>query len=242
MRFAVASALLLPAFVAASPQYGYAPPSGPSDSSSGGSTPATTSSAPVPTPSLANQQIIQVFPGGNFTFTPQSITANENDTITFVFPPGPITHSVTQSNFASPCNLLNENNTSTAQVGFDSGLTSGSEFSIVITNASQPIWFHCKQFGPPSHCGSGMVGAINAPTNGTNTFSAFLAAASAEGANFPLDSATGGLVGLGATATASAGPIPTGSSSSSSSSGAMNLVAGAASGLIAVFSAMVVLM
>ena len=85
-----------------------------------------------------------------------------------------------------------------------------------------------------------MVGAINPPTTGTNTFAAFQSAASAVGTNFPLDSATGGLVGEGASATAPAASTSAGSSSSSSS-GATQLVATASSGLVAVFAAILIL-
>jgi hypothetical protein len=52
-------------------------------------------------------------------------------------------------------------------------------WNLTITDDSQPIWFFCKQFAPTPHCDAGMVGAINPPTSGDNTFEAFQAAAEA---------------------------------------------------------------
>ena len=58
---------------------------------------------------------------------------------------GSITHSVTQSSFESPCNLLNENGG--GQLGFDSSLQQDAEFSLVITNASRELLlFLCHLF------------------------------------------------------------------------------------------------
>ena len=51
MRFSLIAALATPVLVLASPQYG-APPGG------GGSTPTTSASASIPSPSLANQHIV----------------------------------------------------------------------------------------------------------------------------------------------------------------------------------------
>src|ERR1700753_1391790 len=76
-----------------------------------------------------------------------------------------------------------------------------------LTLLLEPIWFFCKQFGPPSHCGSGMVGAINAPTSGPNTFANYLAGANKLGTSQPQDTHSGSLVGLAASAT---GPVASG--------------------------------
>lgn len=51
-----------------------------------------------------------------------------------------------------------------------------------------------------------MVGAINAPTSGQNTFDNYQAAAKKLGTSQPQDTHPGGLAGLGASATASAAP------------------------------------
>ncbi|KJA27040.1 hypothetical protein HYPSUDRAFT_131873, partial [Hypholoma sublateritium FD-334 SS-4] len=78
--------------------------------------------------------------------------------------------SVTQSSFAAPCTPL----AGGANSGFQpvaAGATSLPQFSFNITNATAPLWFFCAQTSPVSHCGSGMVFALN-PTTAKN-FSTF---------------------------------------------------------------------
>lgn len=90
----------------------------------------------------------------------------------------PGNHSVTQSAFTAPCQPL--------AGGFDSGnilipsnfsASDAPQWNLTITNTSKPLWFYCKQLKPNPHCDSGMVGSINAPLNGTNTYEAFQASA-----------------------------------------------------------------
>ena len=73
-----------------------------------------------------------------------------------------------------------------------------------------------------------MVGAINAPTSGANTFQNYQAAAQKLGANQAQDTHSGGLVGLGASATGTAGPIQSGGSNN----GAANHLASSVLGLL----------
>ncbi|PPQ89132.1 hypothetical protein CVT25_006504 [Psilocybe cyanescens] len=197
----------LPAFVAA--QYGYAPPSN-SGPTSAASAAATVPSAP---PSSGNQVNIDVAFNGNFVFNPANVTASPGTLVTFYFPGGTTAHSVTQSSFQNPCTYLAANGSNSA--GFDSGLVTASTFTINVTDTS-PIWFHCKQI---THCGSGMVGSINAPSTG-NTFDVFQSAAKSLGSNAPTDDATavatGGLHAI-ATATPSSDAGTTGGSGGSSS-------------------------
>ncbi|KAJ7905265.1 hypothetical protein B0H14DRAFT_2659595 [Mycena olivaceomarginata] len=200
-------AILVSSLSVAAQDYGYG--------GGGGSTPTTTaSSAAVAAPSApandATHFNVNVAPGGAFKFDPNEITAPVNSTVTFWFPNSPIAHSVTQSSFAAPCTYLAASANNTA--GFDSALTVAKQFSIVITDASKPIWFHCKQF---QHCGMGMVGSINAPQNGTNTFAAFLAAASKIGVSEPQESDTGAISG-GFNALATGPPAATASASTPS--------------------------
>jgi len=151
----------LPILTAA--QYGGGP--APSPASTG---PVPAPSAPADTPGHVN---IDVAFNETFTFHPQSVTAGVGTIVTFWFPNTGLNHSVTQSSFDAPCTYLAASGSNPA--GFDSGLQSFVKFSINITD-TQPIWFHCKQL---LHCGMGMVGSINAPTSGNNTYDAFLAAA-----------------------------------------------------------------
>ncbi|KAF8502445.1 Cupredoxin [Gautieria morchelliformis] len=219
MKFLALAAL--PALVAA--QYG-APPSG------GGATTSSSSSsaaaAAVPT-AAAGQHIVVVGENNGVMFTPSTVTAAQNETVTFVFNEfdGTVMHSVTQSTFAAPCTLANG--------GFDSGFQpTNNQFTITIMNASQPIWFFCQQINPLKHCNLGMVGGINVPASGTNDFANFSLAAST--AAVPTQTGSGILSGIGAAATAPAAPGGSASASAAPSS-AMRLVAGAGSLLAGLF-------
>lgn len=118
---------------------------------------------------------VTVGAGGKFAFQPEFVNAQAQDTVTFTF--APKNHSVTQSAFDSPCVPLAN--------GFDSGFKSVSPdagvsptYTITVTNASVPLWFHCEQIVPFSHCGQGMVFAINPPAEpNPHSFSAFQALA-----------------------------------------------------------------
>ncbi|EIM90455.1 uncharacterized protein STEHIDRAFT_145530 [Stereum hirsutum FP-91666 SS1] len=207
LAFAVLS-LLLPAYVSAQ-IYGPAPGGG------GTTTSASAAAAPAPSApaSTAGQINVDVSPNAQFMFNPNNITAPNGTLVTFFFPSGSLAHSVTQSSFDQPCTWLAAANGSSG--GFDSGLQTSVQFTINITNDQEPIWFHCKQI---DHCGLGMVGAINAPTSGSNTFQAFMSAAMAIGSNEVTETDNGPVTG-GVNAIATAAPAATASSSSSSSSG-----------------------
>ncbi|WVF70012.1 hypothetical protein IAT40_004798 [Kwoniella sp. CBS 6097] len=141
---------------------------------------------------------VMVGQNGTKSFIPNQITAAEGDTVEFMFLAG--NHTATQSTFPNPCS--NE--------GFDSGFVPGNatnptSYSILVNNASKPIWVYCAQ-GNGGHCKDGQVMAINAPANG-NTFAAFL------------EKAQTGTLGSSGNAT---GTNSTGSSDSAASSGTTN--------------------
>jgi len=148
--------------------------------------------------------------GGIFQFMPPNVTAQNGDVVTFMFSGAPGNHSITQSGFTDPCNPL--------AGGFDSGWvlvpTAAASpaavptWNLTITDNSKPIWFYCKQLLPSPHCKAGMVGSINAPATGNNTFDNFKAAAIASSGN--PGQGVGALVGVGASASAPPGPIPSG--------------------------------
>lgn len=182
-------------------------------------TAALASAQNTTTPTGVDHQIV-VGGAAGLVYTPNSITANIGDTVTFVFQTK--NHTVTQSAFATPCDLLT--NTTTNQVGFDSGFvpvsanaTDFPAWTLEVT-AATPIWFYCQQTG---HCQQGMVGAINAPATGAKTFAAFQALAMGSNSTTGGTSANG--AGVGATASTGAGAssvaaTAAGSSASSSSS------------------------
>ncbi|KAN0141340.1 Cupredoxin [Lactarius tabidus] len=191
MKFSIAlTAVLLPAFVNAQS--------------------SSSSSAAAPSASASNSNNIKVSVGANdaLVYTPSAITAANGTTVTFVFTDEP--HSVTQSTFDNPCTYLAAANGSSG--GFDSGLQTGKQFTLTITNDQEPVWFFCKA---PQHCGAGMVGSINAPSTG-NTAAAFLAAAKAIGSSEPTVTDSGPVTG-GVDAVATSTPTSTSASSSSPS-------------------------
>jgi hypothetical protein len=85
----------------------------------------------------------------------------------------------------------------------------------VTVNDTQPIWFYCSR---ASHCASGMVGVVNAPTNSNKTLDAYKAAAKQfSGTAGDATEAFGG-VNVTATSSSSGGTTSSGTSSSSSAS------------------------
>ncbi|KAF5393530.1 hypothetical protein D9757_000570 [Collybiopsis confluens] len=115
---------------------------------------------------------ITVGVNGQLAFGPSNITAAIGDIVEFTFLAK--NHSVIQSSFSTPCTPL-ENG---FNLGFQSvaANTTGPTLSITINNTT-PIWGYCGQTSPVSHCGSGMVFAINAVETGANNFATFLALA-----------------------------------------------------------------
>jgi len=124
------------------------------------------------------------------TYTPSNFTANVGDIVNFQFHAK--NHTVTQSSFATPCTQLV--NATTNAKGINSGFvpvaanaTAFPIWSISITDTT-PLWFYCEQAG---HCGSGMVGSINAVETSTKNYAAFKAAAIATAAGSSSGSAPG---------------------------------------------------
>src|SRR6266478_1318722 len=78
-----------------------------------------TSPATSTPPSSPSQDHTLIVGGTSLLFEPSNITAQPGDTITFEFHQK--NHTVTQSSFPDPCQMLSSTSTS-GQVGFDSGL------------------------------------------------------------------------------------------------------------------------
>ncbi|KAL0567512.1 hypothetical protein V5O48_014480 [Marasmius crinis-equi] len=206
--------LALPAVALA--QYGYGGGGGTTSTSSGPATP----SAPADSQGQMN---VDVFYQGQFAFHPANFNASKGTLVTFYIPGGSFPHSVTQSSFNDPCTYLKATDNTSA--GFDSGLTNSKQFTINITDDTKPIWFHCKF---PLHCGMGMVGSINAPTTGNNTFDAFMAKAKAIAGNEVTES-DGGPVTGGVNGIATAPPAATASGGSGSNGATKTLASFAVS-------------
>ncbi|KIK54772.1 hypothetical protein GYMLUDRAFT_62973 [Collybiopsis luxurians FD-317 M1] len=145
--------------------------------------------------------------GGLYQFNPNTFNATNGSVITFEFTGNPGNHSITQSSFSSPCQPLDG--------GFDSGwvlipnngVSPVPQWNLTITDDSKPIWFFCKQSLPIFHCPAGMVGAINAPTSGSNTFQNYVTNARQQQSS---GQGIGFLVGQGASASAVPSPLPNG--------------------------------
>jgi plastocyanin len=130
--------------------------------------------SPAPTPAAVDGQIHTVVVGGSsLIFDPSHISAQPRDTVVFEFHQK--NHTVTQSAFSDPCRKLNESGVT----GFDSGFmpvaanaTTFPTWNYTVTDTS-PVWAYCRQKTPESHCGQGMVFAINSDESSASNFSAF---------------------------------------------------------------------
>jgi plastocyanin len=108
-------------------------------------------------------------------FDPQQIVAAKGDIVSFEFRGG--NHTVTQSSFANPCawqlnTVTNKTGFNSGFIPFDAATRQVGVYSLEVSDPSTPIWFFC---GRPPHCKMGMYGAINPPTTGNKTFTAFAA-------------------------------------------------------------------
>lgn len=163
---------------------------------------------PVLSAAAADNILVLVGANNQLAFSPSNITANVGDTVTFQFQNK--NHSVTQSTFATPCEIQ----TTPAQ-GIDSGFqpvptgaTELPEWSFVVNNASAPLWFFCAQTNPADHCQMGMVFSVNANPDSPKSFAVYQAAAM-----------SGGGAPLSGGAPPSGGALPSGAESIAASIG-----------------------
>jgi len=140
------------------------------------------SAAPLSAPAPVTHWVNVSNNSASLTFDPPYITAMPGDTISFKFHPK--NHTVTQSSFNAPCTPLSG--------GTDTGFmpvalgTSDDDLPTreFIVEDTKPIWIHCRQAAntAASHCGQGMVFAVNpGPEGSNNSFTDFKAKALAVG-------------------------------------------------------------
>lgn len=105
---------------------------------------------------------VGTFEGGKLEFRPNNVNAEVGDVVLYDFLK--MSHSLTQSEFLTPC---------TYNGGFDTGLNQPNPYNVsglfVIpfeVTTKKPQWFYCKQKG---HCGKGMVFGLN-PGNKMDQF------------------------------------------------------------------------
>ena len=96
---------------------------------------------------------------GAHTFSPASAKADVGDILTFHFFGG--RHDVVRGVFDMPCTPAAENGFYSGELEDGDGGEQEKEmvFSVRVRD-EEPIWFFCSVGG---HCGSGMVGVVNAP-------------------------------------------------------------------------------
>jgi len=124
---------------------------------------------------VAKNVVINVGGNDTNTFDPQRVDAQSGDVVIFKFIQG--NHSVTQSDFATPCIPIHTTNQSIN--GFDSQLRIGNNGSaatnlvvpITDTNNGSAIWFY-DAF--PGACGAGNVGVINNNETSDDNLAAFM--------------------------------------------------------------------
>ncbi|KAF6766324.1 hypothetical protein DFP72DRAFT_866191 [Ephemerocybe angulata] len=131
--------------------------------------------SPAPTPATLDGAVHKVIVGGpgKLAFDPPRLTALPRDVIVFEFHQK--NHTVTQSSFEDPCRPL----TADGQKGFDSGfipvadsLTEFPTWNYTVKDTA-PVWAYCAQLAGSSHCGAGMVFAINSDESSGRSFNAF---------------------------------------------------------------------
>jgi plastocyanin len=133
---------------------------------------------------------IQVGAAGKLLYSPEAIAAQPGDQVVFHF--NPKNHTVTQSSFADPCGRK-EGGISSGFQPVPANQTDHLPTFTVTVNDTQPIWIYCAQAArtPNSHCGAGMVFAINCGADDApNSFGNFKKAALAVGASLSAAAAT----------------------------------------------------
>ncbi|CAI9630372.1 hypothetical protein GT037_006217 [Alternaria burnsii] len=195
---------------------------------------SVSTSQPSAMAGMVMTHVVQVGgPNGSLTFSPSNVVAQPGDLVQFQFHPK--NHSVVQSTFDNPCTPIQNimsNKTDAFFSGFmptNASVTATSQvltYTIRVADA-KPVWFYCSQ---GKHCQAGMVGAINAPTSGNKTMSAFVALAAQATENLSPGQAAGSGGATGNTPTSPSAGGGANSGTDSTSGGAAGGASSSASG------------
>lgn len=151
--------------------------------------------------------IIDVQVGADgLSYTPSAIGASVGDQVVFHFHAK--NHTVTQSSFAEPCGPL-AGGVNSGFMPVPANQTDNLPTFTVQVNDTTPFWVYCAQGAgtPASHCGQGMVFAINCGADGSpNSFTNFKNAALAVGASLSAAAATATPAATGAASSVPAYP------------------------------------
>lgn len=101
--------------------------------------------------------VVKVGEGSSLTFSPSTVTVPVGGVVEFHF--YPMKHSVAQGTFEDPCKPLSNSSFWSGAFATSDPKGNATTFSITVKD-DKPIYFYCAF---PSHCGSGMVGIVNAP-------------------------------------------------------------------------------
>jgi plastocyanin len=153
----------------------------------GGSTATESASGTEPTSTTqattgAAGKEIKVVVGGagaKLTFDPPRISANPQDVVIFEFQQK--NHSIVQSTFDAPCSPK-DSGFKTDFFAVDDGATTFPTWRLTV-NDTTPVWVYCRQKSPKSHCGAGMVFAINSADDTQKSFTAFQKLAEQQGSS-----------------------------------------------------------
>ncbi|CAG8983896.1 hypothetical protein HYALB_00005535, partial [Hymenoscyphus albidus] len=162
---------------------------------------------------------------GAIKFSPDSVSIPVGGVAEFHFYPQ--VHSVVQGSFENPCQPLS--NTSFYSGPFFTTSPQGNEttFSLSIRD-EQPVYYYC---GAPGHCGGGMDGIINPPTDSSRNVQAYISASTGK-TTTSTSGVRGGTLGPASSASNSStsstpttgGAIPTGNAPAATSSKAAGVV------------------
>lgn len=131
-------------------------------------------------------------------YEPDSITAAVGDMVVFTFMSK--NHTVTQSEFATPCKALDGGMKSGFQPNPNNTISPPPQVAMQVM-VDTPLWFYCAQTG---HCGLGMVFSINPSANKTQAmFQQMAIAQNGTGAATPITGGTNSTTGGAASSSAS---------------------------------------
>ncbi|RFU24768.1 hypothetical protein B7463_g11567, partial [Scytalidium lignicola] len=171
----------------------------------------STTAAPASSAAAAANGVQTIVAGqSGLTYSPNSVTAAVGSTVEIRFAgPG---HTFTSSSFGSPCQG-NDSSIFSGIIGSGASSNIATNVFTIQINSTDPIWFYCSV---PGHCSAGMVGVINPPSSGSQTLSAYKAAAANAGNTFTPSAVRGGVVGPARAA--NSGPSSTSSTTSAPTS------------------------
>ncbi|KAG9230607.1 Cupredoxin [Amylocarpus encephaloides] len=123
----------------------------------------------IPALVAAETTTVTVGKGGSLTFEPSTAMVPVGGTVEFKF--FPMKHSVAQGAFDAPCKPLSADSFWSGGFATSDPAGNATTFSITVKD-DKPIYYYCAF---PGHCGQGMVGIINPPSDTSMGLEAYIA-------------------------------------------------------------------